>query len=224
MDRGLLARLTREGAGIARAAAVRARLLPYRPEDRSATEWSRAYEGGHLDYYGRLDELGRYSVTVGYIAWFLREHGARHDATVLDIGCGTGLLRARLEGLAFERYVGVDLSERAVAVARAAGVERSEYLAGDVMSDALALEPADVVVLNEVLYYAPEPRSFLQRVAQLTAPGGIVVISVWRHRGDTALWREVADVLELVDRVRVRNDANPVNRRGWIVACCRPRG
>jgi hypothetical protein len=47
---------------------------------------------------------------------------------------------------------------------------------------------------------------------------------VWRHRGDTALWREVADVLELVDRVRVRNEANPVNRRGWIVACCRPRG
>ncbi len=59
-------------------------------------------------------------------------------------------------------------------------------------------------------------------VAELLAPGGFVVLSVWRHPGDQSLWRIVDNAFPVLARVEVRNRANAVNPRGWIVACCRP--
>ena len=207
------------GKALSRAAGAGRRLglLPHQPERRSPGEWTAAYGAGHLDYYGRLDELGRYSVLVGYVAWF---GGASVDArapSVLDAGCGTGLLRQRLEGVPFSEYVGVDLSEVAVAAARARGDDRSRFVVGDV--GALDLGPFDVVVLNEMLYYAPDAPAFLERVRALLAPGGLLLVSMWRHPGDRSLWRTVDRTFPLLDRVEIRNRANPVNRRGWWVGC-----
>lgn len=196
-------------------------LLRYQPERRTAEQWTAAYEAGQLGYYGGLDELARYSVIVGYIGWFAAAGPARRPS-VLDVGCGTGLLRERLEGVEFAEYVGVDLSHAAIGAARSRGHPRSRFVVGD--ASALDLGRFDVVVLNEVLYYAPEPAAFLQQMRAILQPDGVLIVSMWRHGGDRWLWRCVADAFPIVDRVEVRNRANPVNPRGWLVACYRASG
>lgn len=197
----------------------RAGLLPYRPERRSAEEWSAAYAAGALDAYAGLDELARYSVIVGYVRWVASEMPARVPS-VLDVGCGSGLLRRRLEGTPFSEYVGIDLSDSAIEVAGGFAFDRSRFVVGD--AGTMDLGEFDIVVLNEVLYYSADPRAFLERVRALVREGGVVVVSMWRHPADRRLWKIVDATLHIVDRVEVCNRANTVNPRGWIVAACRP--
>lgn len=192
-------------------------VLPYQPEERSAQEWSAAYGAGDLGYYGRLDELGRYSVIVGYVGW-AHTGGSGGPPSVCDVGCGTGLLRERLDGVPFSSYVGVDLSSAAISAASSREHPRSRFVVGD--AAALELGRFDVVVLNEVLYYAPDAAAFLERMRTMLSPDGLLLVSMWRHPGDRTLWRTVDEAFPILDRVEVRNPGNPVNRRGWTVALC----
>jgi 2-polyprenyl-3-methyl-5-hydroxy-6-metoxy-1,4-benzoquinol methylase len=197
-------------------------LLPYRPEERTSDEWTAAYDSGSLDYYAQLAELGRYSGIVGYIQWSA-SGDADSQRCVLDVGCGSGLLRRRLSDANTADYVGIDLSDAAIETARQQSFDRAQFVVGDVMTADLGRSAFDVVVLNEVLYYAPDATAFLERIRALLNEDGSVVISMWRHPGDRTLWKAVDTVFRVVDRVEIRNRANSVNPRGWIVACCRAR-
>lgn len=193
-------------------------MLPYAPERWTTEAWTTAYAAGQLDYYGELDELARYSVLVGYAGWAARLR--RNPPRVLDVGCGTGLLRRLLDGMVWGEYVGVDLSETAIETARTGPTDRSQFIVGDVMT--LDLGRFDIIVVNEVLYYAADPLAFLDNLRATLGPGGVLLVSMWRHAGDRHLWKLVHDVLPIVDRVEVRNRANVINGRGWVVACCGP--
>ncbi|HEV7523543.1 MAG TPA: class I SAM-dependent methyltransferase, partial [Acidimicrobiia bacterium] len=118
---------------------------------------------------------------------------------------------------------GIDLSGAAIESARQQSFARAQFVVGDVMTADLGRSAFDVVVLNEVLYYAPDATAFLERIRALLNEDGSVVISMWRHPGDRTLWKAVDTVFRVVDRVEIRNRANSVNPRGWIVACCRAR-
>jgi 2-polyprenyl-6-hydroxyphenyl methylase/3-demethylubiquinone-9 3-methyltransferase len=191
-------------------------LAPYRPECWTTDAWNAAYASGVLDYYGSLQELSRYSVLTGYVSWCCR--CLDKPPRVLDIGCGTGLLRDRLDDNSFGHYVGIDLSPSAISMAQSKGQVRSQFLVGD--GSALSLEEKfDVVVLNEVLYYAPDSRQFLRQALEALLPEGFLLVSMWRHPGDHNLWRLVDAAIPLIDRTEVRNRANPVTRRGWAIAC-----
>lgn len=202
----------RRAAGVARSLG----LLPYQPERWTTGQWAASYASGHLDYYGDLDELARYSILVGYLGWIAGRMPDR-PPSVLDVGCGTGLLRERLDAAAISAYVGLDLSETAIAQAQACGHPRSRFLVGDV--SALDLDTFDVVVLNEVLYYAPDPEVFLGHIRGVLGPQGFLLVSMWRHPGDRTVWRKLAETFHVVDRVQVRNRGNSVNPRGWMIAC-----
>jgi 2-polyprenyl-3-methyl-5-hydroxy-6-metoxy-1,4-benzoquinol methylase len=199
----------RRAGGLAQSLGV----LRYRPEQWSAVDWARAYGTGQLDYFGRIDELSRYSIIVGYLRFF---GGA---PSVLDVGCGTGLLRARLGDDDFSTYLGIDTSSAAIERAGHLVDDRSTYRCCDVAD--LERRQFDVVVLNEVLYFASSPDALLENASRLLSPEGLLLTSVWRHPGDAALWRLLDDRFELLDRVEVRNRASRLARRGWRVACHR---
>jgi 2-polyprenyl-6-hydroxyphenyl methylase/3-demethylubiquinone-9 3-methyltransferase len=87
--------------------------------------------------------------------------------SLLDVGCGGGLLAPHVP--AGYRHVGVDLSESALAVAAAHGVE-------PVRADASALPFADgsfdVVVAGEVLEHVPDFRAVVAEALRVLRPGG----------------------------------------------------
>ena len=216
-----LRRRARKGARVAADVGRRIGVLPHQPERWSSDEWTDAYGSGRLEYYGTLDELARYSLLVGYVGFFFPPGPDRSAPRVLDVGCGTGLLRARLDGTGVGDYVGVDLSPTAVEAAERRRLPRSRFVVGD--AAALDLGRFDVVVLNEMLYYVDDVDGFFERLCDLLEPSGLLLVSMWRHAGDRSLWRSVDERFPLVDRVEARNRANEVNPRGWLVSCHRRR-
>ena len=101
--------------------------------------------------------------------------------TVLDIGCGGGILAEAMAERA-HRVVGIDLATKPLGVARLhaleSGVANLEYR--EVAAEAFAQEVAqsfDVVTCMEMLEHVPDPSSTVRAAAALVKPGGWVFFS-----------------------------------------------
>ncbi len=176
--------------------------------------WDEGYGRGEWDYMARLDELAHYSLLTGYVRFFGGE------PEILEVGCGPGFLRERLEGVPFARYLGIDPSRIAVDRARSLTDERTEFVCGDLLDTDVGT--FDVVLCNEVLPVVPDSAWLLDRIVEVLRPQGLFLVSVYRHPGDVLEWRAVEDRFEVLDRITVRNDS-PKAPFGWQVACCRVR-
>jgi 2-polyprenyl-3-methyl-5-hydroxy-6-metoxy-1,4-benzoquinol methylase len=166
--------------------------------------WTREYDSGHWSYLGGMDQLARYSILAGYCE--------RVDhASILDVGCGAGIFRARIGHVDFQRYVGIDPVTVAIEQASQFADSRTTFLIGDVFLR--ELDHFDVVVCNEVLYSLPQPARHLDRIRDLVRPGGHMLTSNIRHPGDVGLYRLIRERFELIDSVEVSNHAARARRR-----------
>lgn len=107
--------------------------------------------------------------------------------SVLDVGCGTGMVGRALRERGFEgRISGLDISEASLEIARERGGYDSLEQAD--LQQPLALEDdiADAVVCVGVMTYLPDVEAAWREFARLAAPGGIVVVTqredLWRSR------------------------------------------
>jgi SAM-dependent methyltransferase len=99
---------------------------------------------------------------------------------MLDIACGAGYgTRALTDAAAQATHaLGVDLSEAAIAYARARYAnDRTGFLACDAMGFTDP-EGFDTIVSIETIEHLPEPSRFVDRIASLLRPSGILVASV----------------------------------------------
>lgn len=103
--------------------------------------------------------------------------------SVLDIGCGAGLLCEPLARLGGE-VTGVDAAAENVSVAsshaEAVGLN-IRYMAGEV--GALDIGQFDLVTCVEVIEHVADKRAFLADVAARLAPGGLLVMSTPNRTG-----------------------------------------
>ncbi|HTI31836.1 MAG TPA: bifunctional 2-polyprenyl-6-hydroxyphenol methylase/3-demethylubiquinol 3-O-methyltransferase UbiG [Sphingomonas sp.] len=111
--------------------------------------------------------------------WGLDERARRplSDKTVLDMGCGAGLLAEPLARLGAQ-VTGVDAAEETIAAARAHSSGSGlniDYRQGD--AGAVAGEKFDLVTCLEVLEHVADPAAFVSQLAGLIADGGLLILS-----------------------------------------------
>lgn len=114
------------------------------------------------------------------LAW-IDGHAALAGKTVLDVGCGGGILADSMARKGAS-VTGIDLASKSLRVAQLhaleAGTPNIQYR--EVPVEALAAEsPAsfDVVTCMEMLEHVPDPASVVHACAQLVKPGGWVFFS-----------------------------------------------
>ncbi|MBO0904707.1 class I SAM-dependent DNA methyltransferase [Jiella sonneratiae] len=114
----------------------------------------------------------------GLMAKALARLGHHHFDRALDLGCGTGLVGAALDGRVDEMH-GVDLSERMVEIAYEAGVYDHLYVgeALGFLQEFEEPEPFDLVTAADVVPYIGDLCPLFLAVAARLAPGGVFVAS-----------------------------------------------
>jgi SAM-dependent methyltransferase len=144
-------------------------------------------------------ELDRHSPAAFHrrrlVLALVRDH-ARSASQVLEVGCGQGALLRKLElELPAAVVHGTDVSPKSLERSRQLG-SRAELFQLDLTSldfDATHAERFghfDLVICSEVLEHLADDRRALERIAQLLAPGGHLIVTVpsgQRTRFDAAI-------------------------------------
>jgi 2-polyprenyl-6-hydroxyphenyl methylase/3-demethylubiquinone-9 3-methyltransferase len=112
---------------------------------------------------------------------WIDELASLRGKTVLDVGCGGGILAEAMARRA-ERVLGIDLAARPLGVARLHALETAadNVVYREVSAESLAAEQPgvfDVVTCMEMLEHVPDPSSVVRACSEMVKPGGWVFFS-----------------------------------------------
>jgi 2-polyprenyl-3-methyl-5-hydroxy-6-metoxy-1,4-benzoquinol methylase len=108
---------------------------------------------------------------------------------VLDVGCGSGVLLARMKSFGWETC-GVEVDANAVAAARARGLDIRH---GQLADCAFPENHFDAVHLSHVIEHVYDPAALLRECHRVLKPGGTLVVltpntASWGHRRFREAW------------------------------------
>ena len=167
-------------------------LVGYRPQHVTPEMWDREYRDGQWEYLRKMDSIAGLVSILGYCD-FLK------PASILDAGCGEGLLAEKLKLLPYKSYLGMDVSREAIALAtQNLGDARSQFVVADAwLFD--TPERFDVIVFNQSLYYLTDPAGILKKYRALLNPGGRIIVSMVDNARTRAVWRLIDPVFGIED-------------------------
>ena len=112
----------------------------------------------------------------------------RDRQKVLDLGCGNGRFSLVSREYKNTQYVGVDFSEKLIAIAKEQhDDERAEFLVGDILDLSFLKEKFDVILCIATLPHIPSNElrlKFLEQVKSLLSDNGVLIMTAWD------LWNE----------------------------------
>lgn len=133
-----------------------------------------------------LDKLEEESQARAAKILELASHIPGTNLNILEIGCGTGWLTEPLSK--FGRCTGIDLSEKAIGVARERGIG-AEFLAGDFFTMALPTGQYDIAVVVETIAYVQDQPLFVSKLVSHLKPDAHLILTtvnkfVYERRSD----------------------------------------
>lgn len=137
--------------------------------------------------------------------WIDRKAGGLNGKSVLDVGCGGGILSEGMAG-AGAIVTGIDLSEKALGVARLHLFESGLSVDYQLSSaeDFASAHPGrfDIVTCMEMLEHVPYPASTVAACSRLVKPGGLVCLSTLNRNAKSYLFAVIGAeyVLKLLPR------------------------
>ena len=117
---------------------------------RRKQRWNRQYKKGRWESLRSEKEAIRYNKIIEFIKRF-----SPKNPSILDIGCGDGLLTERISPEDYSFFLGLDFSNESIKIASKKKLPKAEFLA----ADAVKFQPKqsfDVIVFNEAFYYIHE--------------------------------------------------------------------
>lgn len=111
---------------------------------------------------------------------FIKEHIDLQGKTILDVGCGGGILSESLHKSG-AKVTGIDAGEHVLAVAKP-HAEKRDYAIDyqqTTIEDYAEAHPQefDVVTCMEMLEHVPDPKAILEAISATVKPGGLVFLS-----------------------------------------------
>jgi ubiquinone/menaquinone biosynthesis C-methylase UbiE len=184
--------------------------MPDGPDRRLFDLWSRFYD---LPLVQRLTYRPEQDAV-------LRRLVALAPARVLDVGCGTGILAARVRSTLRASVVGCDFSRGMLrqAVARDRGCR---WVRGDALRLPFADASFDAAFSTEAFHWFPDPDAALGELHRVVAPTGMLFVALvnppaeWISRASRELSRVFGEPFEWPTRARMRER---VERAGFRVA------
>ncbi len=192
---------------------------PYRYDKQ---QWENEFASGGWDFLVGPVERHRNAVLAGCIDSYAPQ------GSILEVGCGTGALHQAVRLHRHQSYLGVDVSETAIARAKETQDDRSSFL----VAPAETFEPEarfDAIVFAETLYYLADPAGQAVRYSNFLTPQGYLFVSMalcglrdelWK----LSIWRDLREHFDVENEVDLYFSGNgraaPV---AWTVKVLKPR-
>jgi SAM-dependent methyltransferase len=173
-------------------------------------KWDREYASGKWEYLweDQLEE-DRFNAVADLANRYCRR------GKIIEIGCGTGLLQAKIAVGAYAKYVGMDISR--VAIARTRPSEKVSFICAD-METFIPPERFDLIIFNESLYYSKYPLALLARYTSFLTPEGLLLIALFdKFDGNDRLMAKIKEKFQCLEELA------PTNEKGtWYCQVYRP--
>ena len=145
--------------------------------------WESEYLRGRWDYMSGVGELPRYSLITGYFR-YLKPMGS-----LIDVGCGEGILPARLGPQSYSRYIGIDISHEALVMAINRVRNNNTYFMEADVSTYVPKGSFDAIVFCEVLNYFSDPLAVVKNYESALNKDGIFIVSILHNVWKKSIWK-----------------------------------
>jgi len=135
-------------------------------------------------------------IAPNILAQYLIHNLANTDATILDIGCGTGLAVLPMHKAGYRDLHGMDLSEEMLAVANSRGLYSQTYCMNACDPFPLKDESFDAVICSGTFthgHVGPEP---LTEITRILKPSGILACAVHQDLWQASGFEQTFESLE----------------------------
>jgi 2-polyprenyl-3-methyl-5-hydroxy-6-metoxy-1,4-benzoquinol methylase len=171
-------------------------LFGYKPDRVSLNTWNNQYRSGYWDYLSQTGHSAGLLTVFGYCQ-------IMRPTTILDVGCGEGLLAEKLKVLPYEKLLGIDISSEAVAMAtRVRGDHRTSFkvcAAHDFDSE----QKFDAIIFNQCLYYMEDPLGIVKQYSRFLNPDGRMIVSLYQSGRNRTIWSLLSTEVGVEDVITV---------------------
>ena len=150
-------------------------LKSYAPSGLKRIIWNKEYSGNKWNFADHTENDCVYS--------HLQKHAA--NGSILDLGCGTGNTSNELAYNAYEKYLGVDISEACLSKARSRSEEsgraaKNQFVRGDLLEFSTP-QQFDVILFRESFYFVPMGKieSTLNYYAKNLRDNGVFIVRIY---------------------------------------------
>ena len=164
--------------------------------------WEKQYSGSTWDFLYQEEEKEHYQALVELCRKW------KPAASILDVGCGEGVLYSYLLNAGYHDYQGVEISEAAVRTANSK-FEGKRFVAASAENYS-PNNMFDFIIFNESIYYFSNPIKVLNRYQQFLNPSGMFVVSMCEYVGNRAIRNKISKTYEVHDQIVVRNHSGQV--------------
>lgn len=130
--------------------------------------WAKSYDHDLLNEYG----YSAHKIAVAAFATHVTDTGV----SIIDVGCGTGLVAIELRQLGFQTIDGVDISEGMLAEAKKTGIYRNLILQNVEKASAVPDGTYDALICVGSFGVGHLPPTAMADLARMVKPGAPIVI------------------------------------------------